>query len=258
MFSSQERMHLRKNQVVEVICQLRFPEILMIEAKLPAEFQELIREEYPQYSVRKERSAQKLMTPQDNHKQETYNNYSFVSADGAWRINLTSTFISLSCTSYTGWETFAKHLDKPLAAFIKLYKPAYFTRIGLRYVNFISRKALELTDIPFRDLINPTYLGPLGLENVSEASVAKSSIDADLAIGNGCRSKIHAGPGLVQRNGVADKEIKFIFDLDLFMNGNTQINISTAVLNTLHDKAWPIFRYAITDTLYESMEPTFV
>lgn len=258
MFSNHVRKYLKKNQVAEVICQLRFPEILMIEASLPAQFQEMIREAYPQYSVRKEQSSPSLINGQGDQKPKTYNNYAFSSADGSWRINLTSTFISLSCTSYTSWETFAKHLDKPLAAFIKLYKPAYFTRIGLRYVNFISRNTLELADVPFRDLIDPTYLGPLALENVDDASVAKSSVDADLSIGNGCRSKIHAGPGLVQRNGLTDKEIKFIFDLDLYSNGNTPINISTAVLNTLHDKAWPIFRYAITDTLYEAMEPEFI
>ena len=80
MFSTDDRMILRKNQVAEVICQLRFPEILMIEAKIPADFQEAIREEYPQYSVHKEQSAPKLVGPQGNQtlqKQEPTNNYAF-------------------------------------------------------------------------------------------------------------------------------------------------------------------------------------
>ena len=47
MFSNEERMIYAKRQLVEVICQLRFPEILSIDASEPAAFQERIRREYP-------------------------------------------------------------------------------------------------------------------------------------------------------------------------------------------------------------------
>ena len=49
MFSNEERMIYAKRQLVEVICQLRFPEILSIDASEPAAFQDRIRREYPQY-----------------------------------------------------------------------------------------------------------------------------------------------------------------------------------------------------------------
>ena len=60
MFSTEERCVYDKNQLVEVICQLRFPEILTIGANLPVEFQEAIRGEFPQYSKRQEVPAPKL------------------------------------------------------------------------------------------------------------------------------------------------------------------------------------------------------
>ena len=41
-------------------------------------------------------------------------------------------------------EEFAARLDQPLAAFLQIYQPAHFDRVGLRYVNFISRQALRL------------------------------------------------------------------------------------------------------------------
>ena len=47
MFSNEERMIYAKRQLVEVICQLRFPEILSIDASEPAAFQDRIRREYP-------------------------------------------------------------------------------------------------------------------------------------------------------------------------------------------------------------------
>lgn len=261
MFSSEPRCRLQKNQLAEVICQLRFPEILIIGAKPPAEFQEAIRAQFPMYSVRKEAPAPKITGAPGNLSVQNaapITNYQFASADGVWRVNLTSTFISLACTRYTCWEDFARHLDKPLAAFIKVYQPACFQRVGLRYLNFISRKALELENVPFSQLIQPAYLGPMGEEDVPEHTAARCNIDAELAIRGGCRVKIHAGPGLVKKNGQGDSEVKFIFDQDLFMPGNVPINLSAGALETLHSQAYSIFRGAITDTLYDALEPAAI
>ena len=67
--------------------------------------------------------------------QKPITNYNFISEDGRWKLNLTQGFIALSTLSYTRWEDFATRLDRPLAQFIQLYQPAFFERIGLRYVN---------------------------------------------------------------------------------------------------------------------------
>ena len=127
-------------------------------------------------------------------------NYQFAAADGSWRVNLTSKFISLASSRYTSWEDFAKKLDRPLAAFIQIYKPAYYERVGLRYINAFSRKDLDLEGVPFRELFQPCYLGILGEEDVNEASTTRCSMDVEIALqGGGCRAKIHAGPGMVKQ-----------------------------------------------------------
>lgn len=257
MFSNEARCRYHKNQLGEVICQLRFPEILTIEANVPTEFQEAIRSAYPLYSSRKETPAPKLV---NGHlePQQPNNNYQFVSEDGHWRVNLTSTFISLACNRYTCWEDFAKMLDLPLAAFIRLYRPAFFERVGLRYLNFISRQDLDLEGTPFRELIQSQYLGILADEEISETATGRATVDCELAIRGGCRAKIHAGPGLVKRGSVENKEIHFIFDQDLFMPGKVAVNLSAGALETLHSQADSIFRGAITDTLHDAMEPELI
>jgi len=258
MFSKEERCILKNHQLAEVICQLRFPEILMISSKVPAEFQERIRVDYPQYSVRKDAAAPKITGRPGNFSIENPPatiNYQFVSADGVWRVNLAGNFISLACTKYTCWEDFAKRLDKPLAAFIQTYKPAYFQRIGLRYLNFISRKDLDLDGVPYSQLISSAYLGPMAEEDVIEQSATRCTVDAELAISGGCRVKLHAGPGMIKRNGQADRQPRFIFDQDLYMSGNIPVNYSAGALETLHSQAYSIFRGAITDTLFDAMDP---
>lgn len=250
MFSTEKRCRYAQPQLAEVICQLRFPEILTIQANVPAEFQDAIRDQFPIYLRRQELPGNGQLV-----KKEPVINHQFATADGTWRVNLTSRFISLTCSKYTRWEDFAAHLDKPLAAFIQIYKPAPFERIGLRYLNFISRYQLGLEGIPFSQLIQPCYLGPLAEEDVPEQGVSRNTIDCEMAIRGGCRVKIHAGPGKVKRGTKEDPEIKFIFDQDLYMNGPLQLNLVAGALQTLHSQADSIFRGAITEKLHEAMEP---
>ena len=258
MFSNEARCVYKHNPLGEVVCQLRFPEILKISTEVPAEFQDAIRDEYPRYSSRKEAPAPKIIGTPGNltlENQPHTVNYQFLSEDGVWRVNLTSRFISLTCTRYHRWEDFAGKLDKPLAAFIRVYQPAYFERVGLRYINFISRKELDLEGIPFRELISPTYLGPLADDEVMESNTTRSTVDAEFGIRGGCRVKLHAGPGMVKRGPTQDNETKFIFDMDLYMPGKVPVNYSAGALQTLHSQAWPIFRDAITEKLHDALDP---
>ncbi len=249
MFAQVERCHYEKSPLGEVICQLRFPAILTIGAVPPAEFQEAIRASFPDYSQRQETPVAVPGAPQA----PAVTNYRFASADGQWRVNLTSQFISLACTNYTTWEAFARKLDQPLAAFIRIYHPAYFERVGLRYLNFISRKSLELEGVPFRELVQSRYLGVLGEEDLLEGAVSRSMVDAELSAPNGCRVRIHAGPGVVRRGNVPDRELKFIFDQDLFVPGRVAVNQCAPVLERLHASANAVFRGAILPRLHEAM-----
>ena len=260
MFSQAPRVIYRRNQLVEVICQLRFPTILSISAHDPAEFQEAIRDVFPQYLQREDRPPLKVTpVPGQLPKVEqprAVTNYQFSTADGRYRINLTQDFISLTCTRYDCWEDFARMMDKPLASFIRLYHPAYFQRVGLRYLNAFSREALELTEMPWRDLLDPAYLGLLATEELSERAFARCTQDVDAAIPGGCRMKLHVGPGLIKRgNDTSDKEVKMIFDLDVSMAGNVPVNLAAASMQTVHTQAGAIFRDALTDTLHDALEP---
>lgn len=258
MFSNEARCRYGQPQLAEVICQLRFPEILSIQANLPAAFQDAIRDQFPVYLRRQELALPSVANLSGNltlQKKEPVLNHQFATPDGVWRVNLTSKFISLTCSRYICWEDFAQKLDKPLAAFIRLYKPAYFERIGLRYLNFISREALDLEETTFGELIKPNYLGLLGDEEVTEAMSVRNGVDAELTLQDGVRLKLHAGPGLVKQNGQQQKEVKFIFDQDLYIAGTVPVNHSASALQALHHHAFPIFRGAITELLHEAMEP---
>ena len=50
VFPNFERVVYKKNPLEEVICQLRFPPILRIDSGNAADFQDVIRQDYPLYS----------------------------------------------------------------------------------------------------------------------------------------------------------------------------------------------------------------
>lgn len=260
MFSHEERCRYNRNQLAEVICQFRFPTILAIGAREPVDFQEAIRGVFPNYLLRQDRLPAKVTAiPGQPPRVEQPNpiaNHQFATADGKYRINLSQGFISLTCSSYTCWEDFARMMDRPLASFIEIYKPAHFERVGLRYLNTISRRELELEHLSWKELIEPAYLGLLASEDIPETAFTRCTQDVDAALPGGCRMKMHIGPGLIKRGqNTADKEVKMILDLDVSMSGNVPVNLAAASMQTLHTHAGSVFRGAITDTLHDAMEP---
>lgn len=260
MFSQEERCVYHNNQLIEVICQLRFPTILAISAREPVDFQEAVRGVFPKYLQRQDALPPKVLAVPGQlpkvEQQKPVTNHQFMTADGSYRINLTQGFISLTCNRYTCWEDFARMMDKPLASFIKLYEPAYFERVGLRYLNAFSRQKLDLEGTPWKDLLEPQYLGLLASEDVQEQAFARCTQDVEAAIPGGCRMKLHVGPGMIKRgNDTSDKEVKLILDLDVSMGGNVPVNMAAAAMQTAHTQAGSIFRDAITDTLHDAMEP---
>lgn len=258
MFSSSERKILEKNQLLEVICQLRFFDILKINAEEPAPFQEAIRADYPQYSKKVEQLPPRI----ENGKaiqQGTVNNHQFISADGHWKISMTKSFIALSTQHYTRWEDFAKRLDKVLAAFIQVYQPSGFTRVGLRYINAFNREALGLADTSWRELIQPGYMGLMGEEDAPERAFLKNEQTVLLSMPGGAKANIKCGPGLLRkvnhRTRQTLEEKVYMLDLDLFMEGNTPLSQAVPALNVVHGNAGSLFRGAISDTLFSAMQP---
>lgn len=261
MFSNEARVIYANNQLAEVICQLRFPDILKIEAQEPFLFQDAVRADYPQYA----KAVEQLPPLSQNGKltpQGTVNNYQFVSADGQWKVSLTKGFIALSTHRYTRWEDFAQKLDAVLAAFIKIYEPSYFVRVGLRYINFFNKQRLGLEEYSWRDLLEAPYLGLFADESVPETAFMRHEVNATLAVPGGAKANIKAAPAVMRKVNNQTKQTTeekvFMLDLDLYMEGKTPINHAVPALNVVHGNADSLFRAAIGDTLHDGMEPQIV
>jgi len=259
-----ERVIYEKNPLAEVICQLRFPCILIINEKQPTEFQERIRAEYPLYQTTTEQQQQIIVGAtkgalQTSHilQSEAINNYRFSSIDEKWHINLTSTFLALSTSSYNKWENFIEHFKEPLSALLEIYHPSFYERIGLRYVNVFKRSTLNLVDVDWSELIQPFVLGFMSNLEIKNR-VRHQNMFVELDIGNGAwiqinTSKNSVGDVCFGFPSVIDEE-SFVIDADIFMMRKNIEELSSS-LNYLHDYSTKLIRSIITTKLHNAMEP---
>ena len=251
-----KRVIFDNNPLVEVILQFRFPTILSINANEPVEFQEKIRQDYPIYQPGIENQQEIQIVANNNgflpsivNKQQN-KNYSFISVDGKYKINLTSSFISLSTVGYERWEKFYSHFTEALKAFIDIYKPAFFERIGLRYIDAISKEKLGLQDQKWKNLIKEKWLGPLALIEDQQAIVSKT--ESEFILNDGItRLKIHTGLGKINNS----PENVFVVDTDyIYINNIDKYKYNDIVIN-LHKHSKFFIDNVITEELYKAMNP---
>jgi uncharacterized protein (TIGR04255 family) len=256
-FKNVERVIFSKNPLISVTCQLRFPCILSIDKTTISVFQERIRETYPKYEMLPESLHQ--LSHNFVQKEPPYNlpdswvNYSFLSDDDSWAVNVTNTYLSLTTTKYRRWEEFETRLHAVLPFFVDTYKPAYFTRIGLRYINTICRVSLGVMNESWSALIQPFALGFLSCADVlSDVEGYVSTVE--LKMSDTVKARIITALGHVVKDS-SSKEPSFIVDNDIFCSQKKQIDDANVTVNELHKYSTNIIRSIITDKLYKALEP---
>ncbi len=265
-FPDKKRVIFKKNPLVEVVCQLRFPPILRIDAEIPANFQERVRDEFPNYDkvpsvkvtapsdlpegvpieIKKQLDQIKLTVQSD-----AYRNHEFSSEDGYWKLTLAKTFIALTAKRYEKWEKFSEKIKKPLEALKAFYAPAYFTRIGLRYIDNICKSELNLRDATWSELLKPFVLGLIGTEEMRDSvQTFQSAYEIGLS-DNESKVRLVASLG----NKIESGEPCFVIDSDFYVVKKTEIDSAFEKLRYFNIRASRLIQWCMTDKLYEALEP---
>lgn len=264
-FPDSPRVIYKRNPLSEVICQVRFPPILRIDAGPPAGFQDRVRAGYPMFrEVQPELQAANVpaeiasivrsMLP----SRARTNAYEFASEDGAWSITLTREWLALKTSAYRQWRTpaggppgFRDHLEQPFASLIAEYAPPFFTRIGLRYVDVIQRSKLGLKDRPWSELLKPHVAGELAAPELS-GQVEHAAREL--------RVKLSGDGSVMIRHGIAveegTNEACYFIDCDFFVEQRTEPKNVLGILDNFNREAGRLFRWCVSNALHQAMEPT--
>lgn len=259
-FPESPRVIYGKNPLAEVICDLRFPPILRIDAQVPAEFQERIRSEYPIFREKHIEIPGGHIPPEianivkaalPSRSQNTV--YEFASENKQWWIRLTRESLTLRTDKYEQWECFREHLAQPLECLADVYQPSFFSRIGLRYVNVIQRSKLGLKGREWSGLLEPHIAGEF-----SDQDVAGNIEHAAREV----RVKLPAIGAVMIRHGTAleeqSREQCFIVDSDFFAEGRSEPKDAVSALDEFNRESGHLFRWCIQNPLHQAMEPATI
>ncbi|MDE2721836.1 MAG: TIGR04255 family protein [Gemmatimonadota bacterium] len=253
----QQRVIYEQNPLAEVICQIRFPKILRIATEEPAIFQEKIRDMYPLYDVGKPKIAEDLPANVSDmlarfERGSIESIYKFLTADETRLISLASEFVALTDKNYVRWESFYKQFDLGKDALEDIYKPAFYTRIGLRYKDVIDLNALGLANKNWDDLLNPRLIGLLGLPEISAQPREIKSIAAlDLGLQDINDARVTLRHGFSKTD---DGEI-YVIDADFFTTERSYPDGVSPILSRFNRIAGDLFRWAISDELHDVLGP---
>jgi len=257
-FPDANRVIYERNPLEEVICQIRFPTILKIDAESPAAFQEGVRGRFPFY---KSKPTLKLpanvppdlaaMLARDLPLGMGQTAHEFTSRDEKWTLTLTRDFLALTCRTYRRWEEFKEHLSVPLETLQACYAPSFFTRIGLRYRDVIRRSVLGLEGVGWGELLKPWIAGALHSGGVAE-DVEHTAGEICIRLPDG-RSRVRAHHGIAMDE--TTKEACYVIDADFFNEQQTEPTDALHCLDFLNHQSRLFFRWCIEDHLHRVMGP---
>jgi uncharacterized protein (TIGR04255 family) len=251
-----KRVIYKRNPLIEVVCQLRFPPILKISHQEPVEFQDEVRFQYPLFETTRPQVPSEIskIAEQFGLPLQSDIAYSFKSEDHRWNLSITKDFIALTTSSYERYEQFKQRLNEVLTIFERIYKPSFYTRVGLRYQDLIVRSKLGIEDKNWSELIAKRIASELYDPELSSSIqlIVKNLI---LKTENG---QINLNHGLVSVKESQENhdEIAYLFDADFYTEHKIEGNENVwNVLNQFNQSAGRFFRWSITDTLHNAMQP---
>ncbi len=255
-FPQSDRVIFHQNPLEEVICQLKFPTILEISAERPAKFQNKIRGDYPLYEADQPtfpKELEELVSGLPIPKSAEGVTYKFIAPDGSKVVSLGSEFVAFIDTKYVRWEKFLREINRAQEALEEIYKPAFYTRIGLRYRDIIDREKLGIANEPWESLLKPSLLGLLGAQDNVGRHVDQIKTEASIRIEEvpGARATIRHGIGRRINN---NKEV-YIIDIDLYTPERSISQDVSEILRRFNQLTGNFFRWAITSRLRDVLEP---
>ncbi|MFH9233216.1 TIGR04255 family protein [Streptomyces globisporus] len=177
------------------------------------------------------------------------NGWRLRSRDGKWIVALFADFFALESTGYTSWTDFSNRLEVLCAAIERTFKPALEQRIGLRYVDNVTRPEVANPG-DWAGYIEDSLLGPV-LHPSFGAAVAGVQQVIQMAAPEGMQVLLRHGTQFDESLG----SWPYVLDTDCSRTASRRFNAST-LLNSardLHELALQVFQASATPALLKDL-----
>lgn len=251
------------NPLEQVICQIRYPAVLIISASSPAQFQDSIRSSYPLYEVQKNPTVQPpagvpkeiadLLTAVPFPAVPQLSEHHFLAESRARQISLTQNFIAVTEYQYSRWEDFRKEVKLAEQVLRETYTPAFYNRVGLRYIDVLDRGKVGLSDTPWSELFNSSFIGMLG-DCAIAGDVQELQVESLLRIPDVENGKVRLRHGLTKAE--PDSKQVYFIDADFYTDQRSESDDVFNALDKFNKWGGDLFRWATSDKLRTALGPT--
>ena len=248
-FPHSDRVVYAEDTLAEVACQLNFPPILAIGNEDPVALQEQLRDRYPYYDTEEVGAPPQLagLLARLPGQPPIATKHRFTSADGDRSVIIGPRVIAISDKKYEEWPTFRTEIQRVRDAIEEIYHPPFYTRVGLRYQDVIDGERIA-PDTPWRELINPQLIGPLGApDETIRTSVREIASNVRITLDGAEDSFVHLNHGLAQNVEEPTKRV-YLIDADYFTERQIEKESVNELLGYFNLEAGNLFRWAISDT----------
>lgn len=240
-FPKKSEIKLQNPPLSEVVCQVRFPAILRILNEMPVDFQDHIRNRFPELGIEHNISVS-LSKSDSSEKPATEGGekiYRFSTDDKTTAASLAVNFFALSTNQYQHWDVFINDFISVYQAVQAAYQPAYATRIGLRFINQFTFENTKVGSIDqLIDLFHPdlTVLFKSKVWKIPDEALSQVLLGDENA-----KLMLRSGYG-------TEKESPFfLLDLDYFEEGKIQLNGLKERLDRYHRTIYDAFRWCVLE-----------
>jgi uncharacterized protein (TIGR04255 family) len=239
-----------KSPLALVACQVRFEHLgAPEEADLQA-LRGALGEEYP---VLQQMQGLQIQIGPPGAQASTQQGWRFVSLGEDWIVSLLPDSASIETTAYQDWQDLDRRLRQMLGAIHAVLAPRVEVRLGLRYVNHLSRD----------DVAEPAgwakYLRQELVALTASDPIAPSAFNAQQVIqlnaGDGAaltvRHGVPGGPGEWPENPV------YLLDFDCYREGQRALQVEELLTEAdrFNTMITSLFQWCITESLWKELDP---
>jgi uncharacterized protein (TIGR04255 family) len=238
-----------------VVCQVRFEELVgdVASRQLLGVYRDLGAETGPyplvDQSFNQTLNVQVGDTGVQSVGPQSQSGWRLSSRDGSWNVYLMPSHLTLETTAYTAWRgDFRERFEALLTAVVKRAEPQLEQRLGLRYVNRITKPSVR-EPAEWRGYIADEMLGPI-LHAGFGVGITATQQQLDLDAGGGVRCILRHGFFADQARSGAPT---YLLDLDVYRKetrGFDQAHVLDS-LDGFNNLALQLFQASVTPRMLE-------
>jgi uncharacterized protein (TIGR04255 family) len=246
-FPKADRIELQHPPLELVVCQLRFPVALgLVNNQPPEVFHRAIRAEYPVTRIRHQTEAlvDASGDPQIRASSKT-TFWVFEDKDTRWTVSLGADFLSLETRQYRQFDDFVRRFLELTKVAVDTYGIAFRDRLGLRYVDRVSRSRQAALPPDWTGRINPELFPLRRFRGEGEPQMNQVTARFFFAP----KRMLTVNAGFIERDfpGIAEDEL--ILDFDCFAEQRSSLDGIREDLFAFKDMTYNAFRWAFGDLI---------